>query len=390
MIRKITMRKKKINIGEKIHAFFEEPKGMFAYLTQALIFLLIIASVAIVVVEFWYRPIFHRYENLFHIVNFIILGVFTVEYTLRVTTAKNKFQYVRKPLNIVDFLAIAPNYIEFLLPFFVETTELRALRIIRLLRFMRILRAFRLFRYGTLLKKVFQYENTILEAITPVLIFFTITKTIVWVLEANRIWLNIQGLGELFAIIGFALGIILSQKIASTYDKFLEVEATIIRLYGSLRSLREILNLQKKGLGIRMTKEWINAFLSLLKNPKANNFEINDANIKLYKEIYPFEKAPADLAVMYSDICRDGAFCLSKKVRITPKAYDTLLHQSTMLYLGLIVVFIPGLTGLISIFVATYILYGMYNITQDLDSIFGGEFNLMNVDLTELEYLVDN
>jgi len=94
--------------------------------------------------------------------------------------------------------------------------------------------------------------------------------------------------------------------------------------------------------------------------------------------------------MLHGEISRDAAFCLSKKVRITPKAYDNLLQQSTVLYLTLIAVFIPGITGMISTVVATYILYGMYNITQDLDSIFGGEFSLMNIDMTELEYLVEN
>lgn len=371
----------------KIHNFFESPSNIWGYITQVLIFILIILSVGIVVVEFFYHDLFKKYEDIFHLSNWIILGFFTIEYVLRLSTAPKKWSFVKKPLNIIDFLSVAPNYVELLLPFFIETTELRALRIIRLLRFMRVLRVLRLFKYASFLKRIFQYQNTILEAITPILLIFIGIKGVVWALETFHLWVNIPGLGELFAIIGFSLGIILSQKISATYDKFLLVEETVIRLYGTLLSLREVLNAQKKNLGIKITKEWAKSFLSILKDPHANNFSINTENTKLYQIIFQVEKKPSELAILHNEICKDAVFCLSKKNRLTPKAYDTLLHQATILYLALIAIFIPGISGLISIFVATYILYGMYNITQDLDSIFGGEFNLMNIDLTELEEL---
>lgn len=382
--------KNRETLKSKIYNFFENPRGLFAVAVQVLIFLLIIISVGIVFIEFRYHEIYSRYKNMLHVINFVILGVFTIEYVLRFYAAPKKLQFVRKPLNVIDFFAIAPNYAELFLPFFIETTELRALRIIRLLRFMRILRVLRLFRYSFFLKRVFQYQNTILEAITPILLIFMVIKGVVWVLETYKLWINLPGLGELFAIIGFALGIILSQKISATYDKFLEVETTIIRLYGTLRSLREILDMQKKNLGKTTTKKWAKEFLSILKNSKADNFAINNVNSELYRAIARIEPTPSEVSMLHGDITRDAAFCLSKKVRLTPKAYDTLLHQATVLYLGLIAVFVPGITGMISVFVATYILYGMYNITQDLDSIFGGEFNLMNVDMSELEHLIDN
>jgi hypothetical protein len=56
----------------------------------------------------------------------------------------------------------------------------------------------------------------------------------------------------------------------------------------------------------------------------------------------------------------------------------------------LISFFIPGFAGMISVVIASYILYGMYNLTQDLDSIMGGDFNLMNVDVHEFKKFVEN
>lgn len=375
---------------QKIFDFFEHPKGFVSYLVQVIIFTLIILSLVIVYIEFFRSKLFLQYAQTFHILNFVILGAFTVEYVLRLITAPQKFKFVKKPLNIVDFFAIAPNYVELFMPFFIETTELRALRIIRLLRFARAFRALRLFKFGTLFRKVFQFKETILEAIFPVMVLFAAIKAVVWILESRGMWLSNADLGNLFAIIGFALGIILSQKIGVSYNKFLQIEETVIGLYGELRSLALMLDRIKPKLGTKLTKEWAKEFLLLLENPKADNFAIHGVNAKLYNAIADIEKESGNMAVLCGDIAKDAAFCLSKKTRITPKAYDTLLHQSTMLYFALITVFIPGITGLISIVVATYILYGMYQLTQDLDSILGGKYDLINIDTSELKYIVDN
>ncbi len=372
---------------EKIHNFFEQPKGFAAYLVQFIIFILIIASVALVIIEFFYTDLFEEYKTLFIVSNYIILAAFTVEYVLRIATAPKKLKWAIKPLNVIDFIAIFPNYLELILPFFVPTTALRALRLIRMLRFARILRGFRLFKYGGFLRKVLRYQDTILQTITPIIAILIVLKGGIWILEYFGYWFSNQSLGELFAIIGFALGIVLSQKIAASYDKFIQVEEASVRIYGTLQSLTMILNKIEPDLGTKTCKSWAKKFLELLENPKADNYQIHQANDELYQVISKVEPAPAEMAILHGDICRDAAFCLSKKVRLTPKAYDTLLHQSTILYMVLIIVFIPGFTGMLSVFIATYILYGMYNLTEDFDSIIGGEFNLININISELKYL---
>lgn len=374
----------------KIYNFFEHPKGFWAYFVQVIIFSLIFISVGIVVVEIFEHSVFSQYKAQFELLNHVVLAAFTAEYLLRLYAAPKKRVFLVKPLNIVDFLAIFPNYIELLLPVFIDTTEFRVLRVIRLLRLSRIFRLLKVFKYSHLMKRIFTFQGTILEAIFPILIIFTAIKGAIWILETNHLWISSADLGNLFAIIGFALGIILSQKIGVSYDKFIQVEEAIIRLYGSLRSLSLILDSIRPRLGNKIAREWASAFLTILEDPKADNFSIHKANALLYITVAKVERQPADLAMLCGEIAKDAAFCLSKKVRLTPKAYDTLLHQATVLYLILITMFIPGITGMISVLVATYILYGMYRLTQDLDSIVGGEFNLINIDISELHYIVTN
>ena len=372
---------------EKIYNFFENPKGFWAWFVQAVIFIFIILSVYIFVIEFFYVDIFHRHAKFYLDLNHIILGVFTVEYVLRFLTAPKKGKFLIRPMNIVDFLAVFPNYLELFLHLVVDTTELRVLRLLRLTR---LLRAFKLFHFAGAFKKIFRYQDTILQSITPVIVIFGALKAVAWVLEHYGFWIKDPNLGELFAIIGFALGIILSQKIGVSYGKFIQVEEAVVRIYGTLSSLKLILNQVKPDLGNVTVGNWAKEFLRLLEDPGANNYDIHKANQELYRVVSQTEDKPADVTNMYTSIVQDTALCLSKKFRLTPKAYDTLLQQATVLYLALIAVFIPGATGMISVLVACYILYGMYHLTEDIDSIIGGHYNLVNIDISELKSLIES
>jgi len=378
-------------LARRIHVFFERPSGVWAWTVQALIFLLILVSLGCAATEYFWPAFFEAHRQAFWVLNAVVLGLFTVEYLLRLFTAPHKWRYALKPLNIVDFMAVFPNYLEFAVDFCCNTTWLRgirlfrAVRLARVLRLTRLLRILRIFRHGQLFKRIFQYQNTILETITPLLMIFLLIKGVIWALEVNGVWVRDAELGQLFAIIGFALGIILSQKIGVCNDKFIQVEEASIRIYGTLHALSLILRHACTERGDEPCREWARVFLRLLRDPHAGNAEMHAANELLYESVSALEQTPAEMACTHADLCRDAAYCLSKKNRLTPRAYDTLLHQSTVLYLLLIAVFIPGWTGMVSVMLATYILYGMYQLTQDFDSILGGEFELISIDVSELD-----
>ncbi|MCR4327915.1 MAG: ion transporter [Patescibacteria group bacterium] len=373
---------------EKLHNFFQNPTTFWAKFVEVVIMVLIVVSVAIVGTEFFYPEIFKQFYTPFIIIEHIALVVFTIEYVLRVFTAPRILRFAARPMSIVDFLAVFPNYLEFFLAIFPNTTAIRAVRIIRLFRFLRILK---FFRYKSFFGRIFRYQNTILERITPVLIFFMALKGAIWLLEVKGWWISRAELGELFAIIGFALGIILSQKIGVSYDKFIQVEEAIVRVYSKLTSLSTLLERKNKGGGSgEACRTWGKSFLDLLQNESDDHAAFFQESHNLYEKIAEVEPNPSELAILYTDLESDASFALSKKHRLTPKAYDTLLNQATVLYLALVAVFIPAGTGMISVIVATYVLYGMYRLTQDLDSIFGGEFNLINIDVSELKRFVGN
>lgn len=70
------------------------------------------------------------------VLDFVIVGVFTVEYVLRVAVADRKRNFVLSFFGVVDFIAIAPFYLTL-------GIDLRSIRIVRLLRLVRILKVLR-------------------------------------------------------------------------------------------------------------------------------------------------------------------------------------------------------------------------------------------------------
>jgi hypothetical protein len=372
---------------QRIHLFFEEPEGFWAGLVHAVIVVLILGSVGTVVVECLRPDVYAAHRSAFLTFELGILAAFTVEYLLRFFTAPAKGSFLR-PLNVVDFFAIFPGYLVFLIPVFGNVTALRSLRLIWLLRSSRMLRIFKLLRYESFFRRIGRFRGTIFEAILPVIVLLTALKAVIWWFEAKGWWFGHVELGELFTIIGFALGIILSLKIASTYEKFLQIEETVVRVAASLRSLATILETAGRSEGGAACRAWADAFLSQLYAPfQAERDVLRQRGEEVYRLITTVETVPEELAVLYLEVNKDMEFCLYKGHRTTPQAYDTLLHQGTVGYLALIAVFIPGWMGLLSVFVASYMLYGMYQLTLDIDTILGGEYRLVNIRLGEIREL---
>ena len=79
--------------------------------------------------------------------NFVII-FFSLEYVMRLLVCPRKIKFLKKPMNIIDILAIAPFYISLLLEGLEDFQIVgKTGKIIRLVRVMRILRIFKLVRH---------------------------------------------------------------------------------------------------------------------------------------------------------------------------------------------------------------------------------------------------
>lgn len=366
---------------EKVFRFFENPTGVFAQVVHTFIILLIVLSAVLLVIEYRYEDIFNTYQNFFLLVDNIILAFFTVEFLLRLWAAPKRGKFFLNFYNIIDFLAIAPMYL--------QLSNFQALRSLRLLRAMRIFRVFRIFRYQKLFGDLFRLKDTVLEKILPVIIIFVVIKLIIFFLETKGWWLENYQLETVFAVVGFVLGIILSQKIGVAYSKFILLEDAVTRMHGVLLSLNNILKMHDKN-ATKVIQNWLDIFHKMLlrEKPKTDFYGIDEELYQVIHQVVEKSDKYDHLISIYTDLNKDASFMLNRMDALTPPAYDHILHRVTLIYSMLMVVFLPGITGIVSTLVATYVLYGMYYVTNEMDNaMMHLEGQLINADIQDLVVL---
>ena len=108
-------------------------------------------------------------EQLLFNIEVFCVAIFSIEYILRVVSAKNPFHYIFSFYGIIDLLAILPFYIT-------APIDLRALRAFRVFR---IFRALKLIRYNKALNrfhiaaKIVKEEMVLFFIVTAILIFLS-------------------------------------------------------------------------------------------------------------------------------------------------------------------------------------------------------------------------
>ncbi len=350
-----------------ISDFFEHPQTTFAKIVHWILIFFIFFSAFSAFSELEYPQITHRYALFFLWAERIILFSFLAEYVLRFISAPKKFMFLVHPFNIVDLLAIIPFF------FGINASIARVLRILRLLKLAKHLH----------LLQAFRFKNTILEKIFPLLILLSSIKIFVWILETHGLWPENQDLGALFSIIGFALGIILAEKVSATQGKYFAIRDSLFQLRGLLISFSYLIS----SVDQQVLREWLQHFLKYFHTEDSYGKELLEEYKHLFLLAQKYENHPADIMVLAKEITVESNFLLQKKQDFIPLAYNLLLQQANLLYLFLVTLFLPGATGLISVIIATYILYGLYHVTLDFDTAVGGEYNLINVSTKELESL---
>lgn len=140
------------NWQERMRRTFEEPTSSLAAQILAVISILFVI-VSMVVLCASTLPDWKTAENRsveeHRIIEAICIGWFTAECIVRFIVSKDKCAFVKRPLNIIDLLAITPYYISVLMTFLTgENSQLqRAGVTLRVLRMMRIFWVIKLARH---------------------------------------------------------------------------------------------------------------------------------------------------------------------------------------------------------------------------------------------------
>ncbi len=123
-------------LKEKLYEIIFESDTPAGKLFDVALLIAILLSVLLVMLES-VHSIAISYISILHILEWIITGIFTVEYILRILITKKPIRYILSFYGIIDFLSVIPTYISL---FIAGSHSLVVLRMLRMLRVFRILK----------------------------------------------------------------------------------------------------------------------------------------------------------------------------------------------------------------------------------------------------------
>lgn len=125
-----------------------------------------------------------RYHNILVIFEWIITGLFTIEYLLRLYVVRKPIRYIFSFYGMIDLLSILPTYLAIFYP---HTKFLASIRILRLLRISRIFKLTKFMRGGNLimtaLKRSLSEIGVFLTFITLVVV---VIGAVIYVVESGH------------------------------------------------------------------------------------------------------------------------------------------------------------------------------------------------------------
>jgi len=343
--------------------FFDKPETKAGILVRFLIILLILVSSWVALLQIFTANLLAWYETQIELFEKIVLAIFSVEFFTRFFASRSLTNFFQKPSNWIDFLAIAP--------FYFGVTDAAILRIFRALRLLKIFNSINILKGSS----IFDFKHSILRIVSPIIAIFSCIKVFVWVMETRWIWIPESDLKTLFTIIGFSLGVILSQKIWKSYGKYIQIQDLFYKLHGKLSSLQLNLNVMKQKAWDDLIYIWLAAYMDIyhtnwdagaLKKVRKINEDIYLSAAKIWNtEHIPFHRLAAMLGWMFEI----AITIQSKRINRTPLTYNLLLQQVILVYLLGLAVFIPWYVWLISVIFGWYLLYGMFQLTNDFDDV---------------------
>lgn len=131
----------------------------------------ILASILFVMMES-VRGLHDDYGPFLRNCEWVVTGLFTIEYLLRIYCSPKPRKYVFSALGIIDFLAIVPTFISFFLPGSQALTTIRALR---------LLRVFRVLKLGKFLREANELGSALRNSSRKIIVFLgtVVTLTII-------------------------------------------------------------------------------------------------------------------------------------------------------------------------------------------------------------------
>lgn len=277
------------------------------------------------------------------------LILFLSEYLARATLSEKKWNYVFGIEGIVDALAVFPSVIVTLSGIGAETLWLRVFRLSRLFRLVKM--------------KVYSSRlGGVAGRAIPYVAIAVLLKVILLVPE-HRGFLNLgQSMNYLLGAAGFVIAMLLGSKLSTVNARLYALEDAVCRLVGGMRDMWSIKTVRADLL---LWSKQLELFLrsSIEAKAKASKGmrELTDA----LEECLESNGVGGPNSASFH---RDAAFVIHKATSSTPSAYDDFLRAIITTYVVTLIIVVPGLIGIISTALITFVVGGVYFLIEDIDS----------------------
>ncbi|MDA0972542.1 MAG: ion transporter [Bacteroidetes bacterium] len=165
---------------KKVHEVIFEADTPMGKLFDVVLFILIILSVIVVMLES-VEDIKKSFGNWFYTIELVFTCFFTIEYVARIISVKKPRGYIFSFYGVVDLLSILPTYISIFLP---GSHSLMTIRTLRLLRIFRVLKLAHFMKEAASLQRAFRASrHKITIFMFSVVSIVVITGTIMYLIE---------------------------------------------------------------------------------------------------------------------------------------------------------------------------------------------------------------
>ena len=356
-------------LRDRVIAFLDEPDSTAAKIVSILLMALIYLSIVLLVVEIRHPDIHAAHRALFQWTEYTVLTVFAAELVVRLICVRRRVAYLKSWGGIADVLAVLPGAVGLFVPGAAGTGWMRVLRLLRFARVIKFMRT---------ADSAGDVMGGVIGKLAPMFALAMGIKGLLVALEGRPWWPELGDLSMVIGVSGFAIGIMLGTKLSVAQTRLYDVEDAVCRIVGALRDA----NTRKDPELAGTVRRWALRFERALRSadPEARR----DIKCQTEELEAGFERAGIG-GPNTANLHRDVEFVMHRALTRTPAAYERFLRWITVVYAGVVILVVPGLTGFFASALVIFALGGMYVIVDDMDrTLEAGQDSLIKVDLNPL------
>ena len=346
------------------HALFE-PRTRGQWIVYWLIIAAILSTTIELAILSQYPEVYQNNRWFFEASNGLLIAFFTIELLIRLVCRPQPAQYLFTWQGLIDLVVLIPAWASLIFPI-----SLMSLLWIRVLRLLRLVKAVALLKHA---KRGNQEHLAVLSRLAPLFAGALAIKTGMLFLEGVGYWPRITGLETIITVVGFAIGILLSSRLATVHSRIYGFDQSIQSLTGSVEAARAYAD---SALLLRWLKEIHEIITS----------GGEDQGFSRWNKKLRDEASGLIPPAIYNSMQRDALYLLHRVRTRTPRVYTTLLVRLSGIYIFVLTATMPGVTGLIATMLAIYAIGGMSIIVNAMDKPYEvSDDSFVNADLSGLE-----